>query len=109
VIGDCVNDWTAARDGWRDAGLRACADVVWLEIVCSDPAEHRRRVETRTSDIAGLDLPDWRAVTTQDYHPWDYDHLTIDTAHKTVDACVEAVLSQLDGWPGPEVRQRPEE
>ena len=43
VIGDCVNDSLDARDGWQNVGLRAGAEVQWLEIVCSDPEEHRRR------------------------------------------------------------------
>lgn len=66
VIADCVNDWPAARDGWQDAAARVGAPVVWLEIVCSDKAEHRRRAETRTSDIVGLALPSWDAVSTRD-------------------------------------------
>src|SRR5450755_3274092 len=32
VIGDCVNDWKEARDAWQDVGLRAGAEVLWLEI-----------------------------------------------------------------------------
>ena len=54
VLADCVNDCQASREGWEMAAQRAGAEVKWLEIACSDPAEHRRRVETRTSDIAGL-------------------------------------------------------
>jgi predicted kinase len=92
VIADCVNDWQEARNGWAESGARAGVEVVWLEIVCSDPAEHRRRVEARTSDIAGLVLPDWEAVLGRDYHPWDCDHLTIDTSHRTLEECVKQAL-----------------
>src|ERR1700689_3026508 len=59
VIADCVNDSQKARDGWSESGRRSGVDGVGLGILCTDPAEHRRRVETRTSDIAGLALPDW--------------------------------------------------
>ena len=97
MIGDCVNDLLDARDGWQNVGLRAGAEVRWLEIVCSDPEEHPRRVETRTSDIPGLVLPDWQAVTVREYHSWDRDHLTIDTARQTVADCVESVLSAWKG------------
>jgi predicted kinase len=96
VIADCVNDWQAARDGWDACGLAAGAEVAWLEIVCSDPVEHRRRVETRRSDIEGLKLPDWQAVTTREYHPWDRDRLTVDTARKTLESSVEEALSVLE-------------
>jgi predicted kinase len=95
VIGDCVNDWTIARDGWQAAGGRAGASVHWLEIVCTDPTEHRRRVETRVSDLPGLNLPDWHTVASRDYHPWDREHVTIDTARRGVAACVDQALAAL--------------
>ena len=95
VIGDCVNDWKSARDGWQEAGRRAGAQVVWLEIVCTDTAEHRRRVEARTSDVRGLALPDWQAVIGREYHAWDRDRLTIDTAGRTVAECTEIALAVL--------------
>ncbi|HVY02850.1 MAG TPA: AAA family ATPase, partial [Caulobacterales bacterium] len=56
VIGDSVNPWMLTRDAWRDAGLRAGAPVLEVEITCSDVSEHRRRVETRAADAAGLAL-----------------------------------------------------
>jgi predicted kinase len=97
VIADCVNDWQAARTGWEACARRAGADITWLEIQCSDPVEHRRRVETRRAEIEGLKLPDWQAVATREYHPWDKDHLVVDTAHKTLESCVEAALAALAG------------
>ena len=45
VIGDSVNAWTLTRDAWRDVGLRTGVCVVEVETVCSDPSEHRRRIE----------------------------------------------------------------
>jgi predicted kinase len=95
VIGDCVNDWTLARNGWQAAGERAGAQVLWLEIRCSDAAEHRRRVETRASDIPGQTPPDWDAVIARDYQPWDRDHVTIDTAGASPADSVEAALAAL--------------
>jgi len=95
VIADCVNDWQEARDGWEQSGRRAGAEVLWVEIACSDPAEHRRRVEARSSDIAGLVLPNWEAIVGRDFHPWDRDHLTIDTSHRTLEQCVEKTLAAL--------------
>jgi predicted kinase len=92
VIADCVNDYAGARDGWDACGRAVGVEVTWLEIVCGDPAEHRRRTETRTSDVPGLELPDWRAVTERDYQPWDRQRLIIDTAHRSVEACVEVAL-----------------
>ena len=53
VIGDCVNPWPLTRIEWRSVADRAGVRVVDVEIVCSDADEHRRRVESRTADIAG--------------------------------------------------------
>jgi predicted kinase len=58
VVTDSVNDWMVTRDAWRESGVRAGARVVEVEIVCSDPQEHRRRIETRASDVPGPVLPD---------------------------------------------------
>ena len=50
VIGDSVNDWMLTRNAWRDVGLRTGAQVVEVEILCTDLDEHRRRIETRASE-----------------------------------------------------------
>jgi predicted kinase len=95
VIADCVNDWQIARDGWQAAGERAGAPVVWLEVVCSDPAEHRHRVETRDVGIPALPLPDWHAIQTRDYHPWNRERRTIDTAGRPLAEAVEEAMAGL--------------
>ena len=87
-----MNDSREAREGWAQMGRRSGAKVLWLEVICGDPAEHRRRVETRASDIPGLALPDWDAVMKRDYDSWEWDRLTIDTA---LEKCVDIVLAAL--------------
>jgi predicted kinase len=95
VIGDSVNPWMLTRNAWRDAGLRVGARVVEVETLCTDLEEHRGRIETRANEVPGLVLPDWQAVIGRDYHPWDRDHLTVDTAGRSVAACIELVLAAL--------------
>jgi predicted kinase len=95
VIGDSVNPWMLTRTVWRDVGLEAGARVLEVEIVCSDPEQHRHRLETRVNDVPGLILPDWPAVLARDYHPWDRDPVRIDTAHRSVAACVDDVIGAL--------------
>lgn len=95
VVGDSVNPWMKTRDSWRDAGLAAGADVLEIEVVCSDPAEHRRRVETRTVDVPGLTPPTWEEVVGRDYRPWTRDRLVVDTARRSVAACVAEILARL--------------
>jgi predicted kinase len=95
VIGDSVNPWILTRNAWRDTGLRAGAQVVEVETVCTDLEEHRRRIKNRANEVPGLVLPDWQAVIGRDYHSWDRDHLTIDTAGHSVASCIELVLAAL--------------
>ena len=95
VIADSVSPWMLTRDAWRDVGLAANARVLEVEVVCSDAAAHRRRVETRTPDIPGLLLPDWAVVTTRDYRPWTRDRLRIDTAVVTSEQAAATVRAEL--------------
>jgi hypothetical protein len=95
VVGDSVNGWMLTRNAWRDVGLRAGARVVEVEITCTDRDEHRRRVRTRVSEVPGLILPDWQAVIGTDYHSWDRDRVAIDTAGRSIAACVELVLEAI--------------
>jgi predicted kinase len=95
VIGDSVNPWMLTRNAWRDAGLRAGVCVVEIETICSDLQEHRKRIETRRSEVPGLVLPNWQAVIDRDYHAWDREHLEIDTAGSSVEACIERVCAAL--------------
>ena len=95
VIGDCVNDWMLSRNAWRDAGLRAGADVMEIEVLCSDVAEHRRRIEARSMMGVGFGLPSWNAVAGRDYQPWDRDPTRIDTAERSVVECIAIIRKKL--------------
>jgi predicted kinase len=85
VIADCVNPVAASRNGWRDTANRCAARLIEIELICSDAAMHRRRVESRSVDIAGHKQPTWDEVVNRQYDPWDRDHLVLDTAADTVD------------------------
>ena len=69
--------------------------MVEIETICSDLIEHGRRIETRTTDVPGLILPTWQAVIGRDYHPWDREHVTIDTASRSVAECVDLIRASL--------------
>ncbi|MBP2291581.1 AAA family ATPase [Azospirillum rugosum] len=101
VIADCVNPVRATREAWRATAERAGARLVEVEVVCSDPQEHRHRVETRRPDIDGFRLPSWAEVTGRDYEPWDRPFLVIDTAGRSVEACVAEVLRHAAEFPPP--------
>jgi len=91
VIADCVNPWPLTREAWRTVAGRAGVRVVEVEIVCSDVAEHRRRVESRAADIPGHELPTWKDVVERDYRPWTSARLVLDTARASVADSVRAI------------------
>lgn len=92
VIADSVNPLTVTREAWRAVAASAKYPIIEVEIICSDPKEHRRRVELRTADIPGLTPPAWTAVTERRYEPWPEPHIVIDTAAVTA---VEATIKIL--------------
>ena len=71
VVVDAVSPVPPARAGWVALAGVAKVSVRIIEVVVSDPVEHRRRVEARRSDVAGLVVPTWRQVTAVAYEPWD--------------------------------------
>ncbi|EOD63002.1 AAA family ATPase [Amycolatopsis vancoresmycina] len=97
VIAECVNPLSVTRDAWRATGLGAGARVLEVEIVCSDPAEHRRRAETRDPGVPGLVPPTWAEITAREYEPWNRDRLVVDTAGRPVGEAVSAIAAAIGG------------
>lgn len=95
VVADSVNPVGLTRAGWRAAAAAAGATPVDVEVVCSDPAEHRARVEDRRADMPGQRLPDWAAVLARDYAPWTEPVMRIDTAGRSPEECCKALLAAL--------------
>ncbi len=95
VIADCVNPIAITRKAWRQVAERARVPIFEIEVVCSDPLEHRRRVEARSPDIPGLIPPTWDEVLTREYHAWDRDHIQVDTATETPERIIRSVRELL--------------
>jgi predicted kinase len=95
VIADSVNPLAITRDAWRQVAQNAGVRALEIEITCSDAAEHRRRVEQRVSDIGGLKLPTWAQILGREYHPWNREHVVIDTANQTVQQSVATIRKSL--------------
>lgn len=95
VIADSVNPLPVTRDAWLGVGRRAQVRTIEVEVICSDPREHRSRVERRTSDIPGLRLPTWQEVAARGYHSWNRDHVVADTAGRSVNESVKIVREAL--------------
>jgi|SRR5579872_2209289 len=98
VIADSVNPVAATREAWRAVAARAEVPVVEVEIVRSDPADHRRHVEARTADIPALRPPTWDDVLARDYEPWDRPHVVVDTSGRTVEQSVTEVVGALQRY-----------
>lgn len=99
VIADSVNPVEVTRSAWRGVARRADKLCIEIEIVCSDEVEHRRRVESRSADIADHRLPTWQQVCDRDYEPWDAG-IVIDTAGQNIQASVSALRKLLEGFDG---------
>ena len=95
VVADSVNPIGITRAAWREVTQRAGTRFIEIEIVCSDHAEHRHRVETRTADIAGLRLPTWQEVCEREYETWDAD-IVVDTAGRGIEASVSELREKMD-------------
>lgn len=95
VIADCVNPVAESRAAWRATADRAKSALFNIEIVCSDPIEHRRRVEARTVDVVGLIPPTWQSVQQHEYEPWQTERLMLDTARLSPDDALEMIERYL--------------
>ena len=95
VLADCVNPLPVTREAWRAVARSAQALVVEVEVICSDAEEHRRRVETRSVDLSGLEAPTWQAVLQRDYARRDEDHIVVDTARSSASEAAQKILTAL--------------
>ena len=99
VVADAVNAVQVARDAWSNVAARAGAPACFVELVCSDPAEHRRRVDGRALDLEGLPELSWADVQARTYDPWQEARLVVDTASVDASACASQVLEHVRSYP----------
>ena len=87
VVADAANAGPEGRAIWGPATLV-------VEVVCSDRAAHRTRVERRRAETPfGTWVPDWPAVVARRWVPWDRPVLRLDAA----DAPPEALAARMWG------------
>jgi predicted kinase len=96
VIADSVNPLAATRSAWHAVAQRAGARFIDVEVMCSEEAEHRRRIETRTADIDGHDLPTWDQVVARKYDRWDVERIVVDAASEEPAASVGRLVGAID-------------
>jgi predicted kinase len=95
VVVECVNPLAVTRDAWPATAIAAGAAVVEVEVVCSDPAEHRRRVESRPTDVAGLEKPSWAEICALEYASWSRRHLVLDSTRASIESAVVRVRAAM--------------
>lgn len=95
VVAESVNPLAVTRQAWREVAARVGVPCAEVEVVCSDPAEHRRRAAARSTDIPDLRLPDWDDIVGRAYDPWDREHIIVDTAGRTVEQCLAGIRREL--------------
>lgn len=101
VVADAVSPTVAAREGWVGTAAAHGAALRVVEVVCPDPVEHRRRVETRPADLPGFALPTWDDVrrAAREYEPRHDERLVVDSTRPVADVLPE-VLAYLGLAPG---------
>jgi predicted kinase len=99
VIADSVNSLHITRNAWRNVAFDAGVQIFEIELICSDAAVHRHRVEGRKADIPGFQLRTWKSVLERQYEPWESVHLVVDTAKVSVEQAVEAIMQCLPPTP----------
>ena len=95
VVADSVNALQIIRESWAQVARNARVRLVEVEVICSDAAEHRRRVESRPPEIDGLRPLTWEGVCERKYEKWSTPHLVIDTARKSVREAQHELIESL--------------
>ncbi|HQT66606.1 MAG: hypothetical protein B7Z78_02645 [Rhodospirillales bacterium 20-60-12] len=95
IVADCVNPVRDSRDGWHRVAAQASATLINIHLICTDEAEHKRRVEERSADIPGHVLPTWQAVLQHEFEQRHDDHLLLDTASLSVAELVESCATYI--------------
>jgi predicted kinase len=81
VCVDAVNDSEPARDTWRRSAAQGSARLHFLVTACSDPREHRRRLEGRKRPFEQVAEPTWSDVQrrAEQYATWTDPYDLLDT------------------------------
>jgi predicted kinase len=101
VVADAVNGVAAARAGWVTLAARTGAALRFVEVRCSDVAEHRRRVRAREPEMPGHGVPTWAQVRRRRYEPWPPElsgRLVVDNLGDPAAHVAHIVTELTIGW-----------
>jgi predicted kinase len=96
VVIDAVSPVEAARDMWRKVASDKQAQLVVIEVICSDEQTHKQRIENRVRNIAGMPEISWERVQQRkrEFEPWQDKHLTLDSLNEP-EALIETALAYI--------------
>lgn len=85
VVADSCNPINLTRREWEEVAIQSNCRHINIEVICSDKAEHKKRIETRTSEIKGLHFPAWSEIQRREYDIWETERILIDTANRSIE------------------------
>ena len=88
VIADSVNPIRLTREAWRDIGKRSGSVIVDVQVICSDNAQHRHRIEARDPNTRASN---WLEIINRDFDAVDHTTIVIDTAGQAVEQSLAAL------------------
>lgn len=97
AIVDAVNDVEPARAQWRALAAEQQVPLAFVEVICSDEDEHRRRLESRRRDeLAGFPEPTWESVQARrgGFDDWRQERIRVDSMRPTAEI-LPSVLDRL--------------
>jgi predicted kinase len=97
VVADSCNTIELTRREWEGVAQAEGTDFVNVEVVCSDLAEHRRRVESRANSVPNLKLSTWDEVVAREYQSWSVPRVIVDTAGRSPETSYNELRALLNG------------
>lgn len=96
VVLDAANYVEPGRQMWRDLAAGRGVALRWVELVCSDDAVHRARLDARGDHLPGLRVVTWDDVLRRraETEPWGDPRLVLDTT-SPVEASLARALAYL--------------
>ena len=95
VVADSVNALAVTRESWKEVAQSAHVLLVEVEVRCSDPIEHQRRIASRSSEVEGLSPLTWQAVTERTFEPWPTANIVIETAGRSIAEAEDELANRL--------------
>ncbi len=95
VVADSCNPINLSRKEWESIAKKNNCIFINIEVLCSKKEEHKKRIETRKSEIENLYLPTWKEVENREYHTWETERIIIDTANKSIKESLKELKDKI--------------